>query len=66
MGRQGLNNNGQIAFYAEFWEGRTMYNGIFRADPVTDTPVVPIPSAVLLGVIGLGAATWRLRRHETA
>ncbi len=27
-----------------------------------DEAVVPIPGAVLLGVLGLGTATWRLRR----
>jgi hypothetical protein len=64
IGSQALNNSGQIAFYAEFWEGNIMYNGIFRADPITDTPAVPVPSAVLLGITGLGTVMWRLRRNE--
>ena len=58
--RQGLNNSGQVAFRATFVDGT---QGIFRADPVPETPKpkpIPEPSSVL-GLLALGAlgAGWR-------
>ncbi len=35
LGREGLNDNGQVAFYAELADGR---HGIFRADPLPFSP----------------------------
>ncbi|MFB2981227.1 choice-of-anchor tandem repeat NxxGxxAF-containing protein [Microseira sp. BLCC-F43] len=48
--RSGLNNSGQIAFYAQFEDGTS---GFFRADP--DAPKsVPEPASVL-GLLAVGA-----------
>lgn len=52
--RNGLNNQGQIAFAAEFEDGSV---GIFRADPEEpDTQSVPEPMS-LLGLLAAGVAS---------
>lgn len=57
FGDKGLNNKGQIAFYAELADGT---KGIFRADPSSSSPKpVPEPTSIFsllaLGVWGLSS-----------
>jgi hypothetical protein len=60
---KGLNNAGQVAFYAQLADGT---KGIFRADPIS-TPIstkVPEPGAILglVAVAGLGISSRRRYR----
>jgi hypothetical protein len=52
----GLNNSGQLSFYAALADGT---EGIFRADP--EPQPVPEPASVLglLAASALGGGTWR-------
>lgn len=52
-----INGSGQIVGFGE-------YEGQRRAFLMTPD-VIPLPSAVVLGVMGLGMAQWRLRRRRT-
>ncbi|MDX2096559.1 MAG: PEP-CTERM sorting domain-containing protein [Leptolyngbyaceae cyanobacterium bins.59] len=55
---KGLNNQGQVAFYAEFADGS---RGIFRADP--GAAQVPEP-ALILGLVTLAGVGLRTRRKN--
>jgi len=55
---QAINNLGQIAGYGDL-------NGETHAFLLTPE-VVPLPSALLLGAIGMGMAQWRLRKRKTS
>jgi hypothetical protein len=59
----GLNNSGQLSFYAELADGT---EGIFRADP--EPQPVPEPASVLglLTAGALGVGMWRKRQQERA
>ena len=52
----GLNDSGQLSFYAELADGT---QGIFRAEPEPEQ--VPEPASVLglLAASALGVGTWR-------
>jgi len=55
---------GDYTFKFEFWDG---YYGSYRNPDVyllVDAETVPVPGAVLLGVLGLGTAGMRLRRRQ--
>jgi hypothetical protein len=56
----GLNNSGQLSFYAELADGT---QGIFRAEP--EPQPVPEPASVLglLAASALGVGTWRKRQQ---
>ncbi len=59
----GLNNSGQLSFYARLADGT---EGIFRADP--EPQPVPEPASVLglLTAGALGVGIWRKRQQERA
>ena len=58
MEARAIDNLGQIA-------GTGIINGQEHAFLLTPE-VVPLPSALLLGAIGMGMAQWRLRKRRTA
>jgi fibro-slime domain-containing protein len=49
---------GGIYNYDMFFAERHMTDSVLRLD----TALVPVPAAVLLGLLGLGSAGWKLRR----
>lgn len=55
--RSGLNNNGQIAFYAELADGRS---GLYRADPIPEPSSLALAS---LGALSLVGIRWRRKRR---
>jgi hypothetical protein len=68
FGNHGLNNLGQLAFYAQLANGTS---GIFRADPVSDTPdpePVPEPVSVLgllaFAAFGAGSVDKRQKKQQ--
>jgi hypothetical protein len=68
FGNHGLNNLGQLAFYAQLANGTS---GIFRADPVSDTPEpepVPEPVSVLgllaFAAFGAGSVDKRQKKQQ--
>ncbi|MBD1931223.1 MULTISPECIES: DUF7453 family protein [Cyanophyceae] len=62
--REGLNNSGQVAFFASLANGTS---GIFRADPIVVEPPKDVPEpAGLLGLwaVGVWSATSALKRKQ--
>ena len=57
--RNGLNDSGQVAFYAQLDDGRS---GIFRADPVPE----PGSLTMLCAFVALGLAGYSRRRRNRA
>jgi hypothetical protein len=61
---EGLNNTGQLAFFARLADGTS---GIFRADPESTSEPQPVPeptSALGLLAVGLlGVGMWRKRQQ---
>ena len=63
--REGLNNSGQVAFFARLSDGSS---GIFRADPIPAIEPKPVPEASsALGILiagPLGLIMMRKKRHR--
>ncbi len=61
FGDKGLNNNGQIAFFAALADGT---EGIFRADP-SSVPSKPVPEPTsIFSLLALGLGSWFVLRQS--
>ena len=66
--KTGLNNSGQIAFFATLADGT---EGIFRANPVSEPPPQSVPEPVSVlgilvsGALGVGSLRQRQNKHQS-
>jgi hypothetical protein len=59
----GLGSGNYVYLYSKFGCNKPSDDGFEEwAVRKCETPVVPVPAGVILGVLGLGAAGWKLRR----
>ena len=58
-----LNDGGVLGVTVGVWNNPLRTGDVYlRSSTLSGTAVVPIPAAVLLGILGLGAAGWKLRK----
>jgi hypothetical protein len=66
--KTGLNNSGQVAFFARLANGT---EGIFRANPVSEPPPQSVPEPVSVlgilvsGALGVGSLRQRQNKHQS-